>query len=210
MTVKELVGAIEAILFASGEPVLTERLTQVLNIEEKELLFVTQQLEEKYSDDSGIKLVRLENSLQFCSNPRYINSVRELMDLRKNVPLSAAAMEVLAVVSYNQPVTKAFVEQVRGVDCSGVVSSLIQKGLIAEVGRLELPGRPLLYATTNNFLRCFGLSSLSMLPEIHIDVNDGDKELSEEVKEETDEVEQVNLNEAVQETEQEIQGNSEE
>ncbi len=104
------------------------------------------------------------DSAQFCTNPAFIEPVRQALDLRRNTPLSQAAMEVLAVVAYNQPVTKAFVEQVRGVDCSGVVGSLVQKGLLEERGRLELPGRPLLYGTTENFLRCFQLASIEQLP----------------------------------------------
>ena len=106
----------------------------------------------------------LENSAQFCTNPVYIEPVRGVLDLKRNTPLSQAAIEVLAVVAYNQPVTKAFVEQVRGVDCSGVIGSLMQKGLLEERGRLELPGRPLLYGTTDTFLRCFQLASLEELP----------------------------------------------
>ena len=96
----------------------------------------------------------------------YAGPIRTVMDLRRNTPLSAAAMEVLAVIAYNQPVTKAFIEQVRGVDCSGVIGSLTAKDLIEEKGRLELPGRPLIYGTTENFLRCFSISDLSELPEI--------------------------------------------
>ena len=96
----------------------------------------------------------------------YAPQIRTIMDLRRNSPLSQAALEVLAVVAYNQPVTKAFVEQVRGVDCSGVIGSLTLKGLVEEKGRLELPGRPLLYGTTENFLRCFNISSLEELPPL--------------------------------------------
>ena len=108
--------------------------------------------------------MRLGDSAQFCTNPAYVEPVREVLDLKRGTPLSQAAMEVLAVVAYNQPVTKAFVEQVRGVDCSGVLSSLMQKDLLEERGRLELPGRPLLYGTTETFLRCFQLSSIEDLP----------------------------------------------
>ena len=96
----------------------------------------------------------------------YAPQIRTVMDLRRNTPLSQAALEVLAVVAYNQPVTKAFVEQVRGVDCSGVIGSLTAKGLVEEKGRLELPGRPLLYGTTENFLRCFNISSIDELPPL--------------------------------------------
>ena len=100
------------------------------------------------------------------SKKAYAPQIRTAMDLRRNVPLSQAAMEVLAVVAYNQPVTKSFIEQVRGVDCSGVIGSLTTKDLIEEKGRLELPGRPLLYGTTENFLRCFSISSLDELPPL--------------------------------------------
>lgn len=122
-------------------------------------------LQEKYNTrESGIHLLLLEGSAQFTINPAFIEPVRGVLDLKRNTPLSQAALEVLAVVAYNQPVTKAFVEQVRGVDCSGVIGSLMQKELLEERGRLELPGRPLLYGTTENFLRCFQLSSLEELP----------------------------------------------
>ena len=111
---------------------------------------------------------------------QFAPQVRKAMDLRRNIPLSQAAMEVLAVIAYNQPVTKSFVEQVRGVDCSGVIGSLTTKGLIEEKGRLELPGRPLLYGTTDHFLRCFSIRSLDELPPIPKDEDKGDhgKQLS--------------------------------
>ena len=124
-------------------------------------------LQEKYNTPhSGVHLLRLGESAQFCTNPAYIQPVRDVLDLKRNTPLSQAAMEVLAVVAYNQPVTKAFVEQVRGVDCSGVIGSLTLKGLIEERGRLELPGRPLLYGTTDAFLRCLNIRSLADLPPL--------------------------------------------
>ena len=115
---------------------------------------------------SGVCLLRLGSKYQLCSRIEYAQQVRSVLDIKKNAPLSAAALEVLAVVAYNQPVTKAYVEQIRGVDCSGVISTLCQKGLLEEKGRLELPGRPLLYGTTPDFLRCFCLSSLADLPEL--------------------------------------------
>lgn len=126
---------------------------------------IVAQLQEKYNrPTSGIHLVRLGESAQFCTNPAYAQPVRDVLDLKRGAPLSQAALEVLAVIAYNQPVTKAFVEQVRGVDCSGVIASLLQKNLLEERGRLELPGRPLLYGTTDTFLRCFQISSLEELP----------------------------------------------
>lgn len=162
---EELIGKTEAILFAGGEPVALERIAQVLGVRVYAVEEAIELLQEKYNTlESGIHLLRLENTAQFCTNPAYIEPVRGALDLKRNTPLSQAAMEVLAVVAYNQPVTKAFVEQVRGVDCSGVIGSLVQKELLEERGRLELPGRPLLYGTTETFLRCFQLSSIKDLP----------------------------------------------
>lgn len=158
-------GKTEAILFAGGEPVSLERIAQVLGVRTPVIEQIVGTLQEKYNTpQSGVHLLRLGESAQFCTNPAFVEPVREVLDLKRNTPLSQAAMEVLAVVAYNQPVTKAFVEQVRGVDCSGVISSLMQKDLLEERGRLELPGRPLLYGTTETFLRCFQLSSIEELP----------------------------------------------
>lgn len=160
-----LLGRIEAILFAAGEPLPLDRIAQVLGMRTYAIEELIDRLQEKYNTpESGIHLLRLENTAQFTTNPAYIEPVREVLELKRNTPLSQAAMEVLAVVAYNQPVTKAFVEQVRGVDCSGVIASLMQKELIEERGRLELPGRPLLYGTTETFLRCFQISSVDELP----------------------------------------------
>lgn len=162
---QSLLGKTEAILFASGEPVSLERVAQVLEVKTTVIVEVVAQLQERYNHpESGIHLLLLGDSAQFSTNGAYIEPVRAVLDLKRNTPLSQAAMEVLAVVAYNQPVTKAFVEQVRGVDCSGVIGSLMQKELLEERGRLELPGRPLLYGTTENFLRCFQLKSLEDLP----------------------------------------------
>ena len=160
-------AAIEAILFASGASVEASRIAEALEISEKQAVEYAEALIEEYkAADRGITILRLDNSFQMISNKEYAPQIRTVMDLRRNTPLSQAALEVLAVVAYNQPVTKAFVEQVRGVDCSGVIGSLTSKDLIEEKGRLELPGRPLLYGTTENFLRCFNLRSLDELPPL--------------------------------------------
>lgn len=165
MNQEELIGTVEAIIFASGEPIATDRIAQVLGVSSTVIIGAVDILKKKYSQNySGIRLIYLENKVQFASNPAYIEPVRATLDLKRNTPLSQAALEVIAIVAYNQPVTKAFIEQVRGVDCSGVVGSLIQKGLLEERGRLELPGRPLLYGTTDHLLLCLGISSLDELP----------------------------------------------
>ena len=124
---------------------------------------------------SGISIVRVDESYQMCSSAQYAAEVRSALELRRNTPLSQAAMEVLAVVAYNQPVTKAFVDQVRDVDCGGVMATLSAKGLIEERGRLELPGRPLLYGTTENFLRCLHISSLEELPPLPNEADKGEQ-----------------------------------
>ena len=167
MKTKELVSAIEAVLFAAGEPISIDRISQVFEISSEKTEDLINKLQESYvADDRGIEIVRLENTYQLTTKKQYGEYIKKAFDMRRRTPLSPAALEVLAVISYNQPVTKAFIEQVRGVDCSGVVSTLIEKGLIEERGRLELPGRPLLYGTTKNFLRCFSLSDLNELPPI--------------------------------------------
>lgn len=170
MTVNEMISAFEAILFASGEPVECERFCEIFEIDDETVGQIMDLLADRLvSSGSAIKLVKLEDQYQLCSKKEYAEYIRSALDLRRKAPLSQAALEVLAVIAYNQPVTRAYVEQVRGVDCSGVVSTLVEKDLLEERGRLELPGRPLLYGTTANFLRCFGLSSLDDLPVVPAD-----------------------------------------
>ncbi len=167
MEIKEYQGAIEAILFASGEPVAVSRLAEVLELDgETVVRFADDLLNEINTRGGGIMMVKLDDQYQLCTRKEHAEAVRRALDMRRNTPLSQAAMEVLAIVAYNQPVTKAFIEQVRGVDCTAVLQGLQQKNLIEEKGRLELPGRPLLYGTTTVFLRCFGVSKLSELPPL--------------------------------------------
>lgn len=177
MEIKKIRGAIEAILFASGDSVSTDRVAQVLSLDRATAAKLLQSVMDDFNkEDGGVRIVKLEDSYQMCSNPIYAEEIRQALDLHRNTPLSQAAMEVLAIVAYNQPVTKAFVEQIRGVDCSGVLGSLTAKGLIEERGRLELPGRPLLYGTTSDFLRCLNISSLNELPPLPHKKEDSEKE----------------------------------
>ena len=160
-------AAVEAILFASGEPLEITRIAEAMETDVETVRgYIFEIGASLDSRGSGICLLKLGDKYQLCSRKEYAPLIRAVLDLKKNIPLSNAALEVLAVVAYNQPVTKAYIEQVRGVDCSGVVNTLCQKGLLEERGRLELPGRPLLYGTTPNFLRCFCLTSLADLPEL--------------------------------------------
>ncbi len=167
MEFKEYRAAMEAILFANGEPVSAARLAEVLELDADTVHRIAADLmSELLARGGGIYMVKLDDQYQLCTRKEYADAVRRSLDIRRNTPLSQAAMEVLAIVAYNQPVTKAFIEQVRGVDCSAVIQGLMQKNLIEEQGRLELPGRPLLYGTTPVFLRCFGVSGLQELPPL--------------------------------------------
>ncbi len=167
MEVKEIESAIESILFAAGDPVGVERLCMALDMDRATVDSVCQKLSDDYSyNRRGIRLIRLEDSYQLCSAPEYADSVRRAFESRKPARLSQPALEVLAVIAYFQPATRAYVDQIRGVDSSYTVGLLLERELIEECGRLAVPGRPIQYRTTENFLRSFGLASLEELPEL--------------------------------------------
>lgn len=167
MNTDKLQAALEAVLFAVGEPIELSRLAQSIETDVKTVYTALEKLASDLDErGSGICLLKLGDKYQLCTRTEYAQEVRRTLEIKKNAPLSGAAFEVLAIVAYNQPVTKAFVEQIRGVDCSGVMASLCQKSLIEEKGRLDLPGRPLIYGTTPEFLRCFCISSLDELPSL--------------------------------------------
>ena len=164
---QKLKSVLEAVLFASGEPLDLEKTAKTLLVDKESIKNALSEMMEEYQKDShGIELLNLAGKYQFATKEEFAPEIRAVLSMKKNTPLSSAAFEVLAIVAYNQPVTKAFIEQVRGVDCSGVIATLCQRNLIEEHGRLDLPGRPLLYCTTDNFLRCFEISSLDELPEL--------------------------------------------
>ncbi|MBQ1262840.1 MAG: SMC-Scp complex subunit ScpB [Oscillospiraceae bacterium] len=167
MGIREHRGAIEAILFASGEPISAARIAEVLELDLRTVKNLLDGISDDYENrESGICVLKLGDSYQMTTNKEYADKVRAALDIRRNQPLSQAALEVLAIIAYNQPVTRAFMEQIRGVDCSGVVANLCEKELIEEAGRLDLPGRPIAFKTTANFLRAFGISSLDLLPAL--------------------------------------------
>ncbi len=162
-----MTGALEAILFASGEPIEREKLAQTLETDVRTLDAAVDGLNEYYSDNQrGFEILKLDTCFQMTTRAFYGEITRRALDHRRNTPLSNAAMEILAVIAYNQPVTKGYIEQIRGVDCFYGINSLIEKGLVEERGRLDAPGRPHLYGTTADFLRCFGLESLNDLPRL--------------------------------------------
>lgn len=165
----QLTACIEAVLFASGAPIDKARLLEILECSEEELCSAAELLREKYSaENSGIMLIDIENGYQLCTKSDFSSQIKKALELKKVPPLSKASLEVLAITAYNQPVTRSFIEQVRGIDSASIVASLCDKGLIAERGYLDAPGRPVLFCTTDAFLRCFGLSSLDELPETDV------------------------------------------
>ncbi len=167
LEMKELESAVEGILFAAGEPVEIKRLCQALETDRTTLEQILQRLADAYAfDRRGIRLVRMEDSWQMCSAPEYGEVIRRAFEIRRPAKLSQPALEALTIIAYYQPTTRAYVEQVRGVDSSYTVGLLLERGLIEECGRLQVPGRPILYRTTKKFLRSFHLSSLEELPEI--------------------------------------------
>lgn len=167
MQVIQAERSIEAILFASGDPVELQKICEVLEIDEKTVKNLIENIRERYVEQrSPFDMVWLGDSVQMCTLPQYSDVIREAMSLKRGAALSQASLEVLAVIAYNQPVTRSFIEQVRGVDCTTIVHNLSDKDLIEEAGRLPIPGKPIAYRTTANFLRCFGLESLEQLPDL--------------------------------------------
>ena len=163
----DILSVIEAILFAAGESVPVARLSLILGVGEEEIVAAARELQDKYeSEQRGMRILRLDDRLQMCSAPEFAPYISKVLEQRKPPMLSQPALETLAVVAYFQPVTRAYVEQVRGVDSSYTVSALCERGLIEECGRLEVPGRPAIFRTTDVFLRTMGISSLAELPPL--------------------------------------------
>lgn len=167
LDLKELEAAIEGILFASGEPVDIGRICVALELDRATAEQLLRKLEDYYAyERRGIRLVRMDDAYQLCSAPDYADAIRKAFEIRKSAKLSQPALEVLTIIAYYQPTTRAYVDQVRGVDSSYTMGLLQERKLIEECGRLQVPGRPRLYRTTKEFLRVFHLSSLEELPEM--------------------------------------------
>ena len=167
MEFEQLQRAIEAILFAAGEPVETARLSQALETDVNEVIRAAQALADAYAfERRGIRIVRLDKAWQMVSSGEMADFVTKALETRKPPKLSSSQLETLTIIAYYQPATKAMVEQIRGVDSAYSVAALLNKKLIEEAGRLNVPGRPIQYKTTPDFLRTFGLSSLEELPPI--------------------------------------------
>ena len=183
MDLHELEAAVEAIVFASGEPVKLERICLALDLDRDTAEKLLRKLEDHYAyERRGVRLVRMEDSCQLCSAPEYGDIVRKAFEIRKSAKLSQPALEVLTIIAYYQPTTRAYVDQVRGVDSSYTVGLLLERGLIEECGRLQVPGRPHLYRTTREFLRVFHLASLEELPEMPGMESEGQLRIGEDGK----------------------------
>lgn len=200
----ELLAAVEAILFASGDPMKASRIAQVLGEETQTVITAAKELQEAYQDAaSGIRLVQMNDSLQLCSAPEYATYVVRALEQRKPPKLSQSALEVLAVVAYFQPVTRAYIDQVRGVDSSYTVGMLTERGLIEPCGRLEAPGRPTLYQTSALFLRTMGMVTLDELPVLpDLASNEGAEKLQAAIEELQNRGEQITIEESAEPTQQ--------
>ncbi len=167
MNYAEGIAAVEAVMFAYGDPISPEKLAEATDLDVETAVKLVDHLERQYNvRESGLTILRINNGFQIAARREFADNVKKALETKRQQPLSQAAMEVLAIVAYNQPVTKSFVEQVRGIDSSSVVNSLCERGLLEEAGRLDLPGRPISYRTTDTFLRCFGLSRIEELPPL--------------------------------------------
>ena len=180
MDKKEMEAAVEGILFASGEPVHVGRICVALEIDRPTAEQVLQKLMDYYAfERRGIRLLKIEDSWQLCSSPDHADVIRKAFEIRKPAKLSQPALEVLTIIAYYQPATRAYVDQIRGVDSSYTMGLLLERGLIEECGRLQVPGRPRQYRTTKQFLRAFHLTSLDDLPEMPDLGGDGQMRLNE-------------------------------
>lgn len=163
----QLESTLEAVLFAAGDAVSLDRLCGALETPREDILAAARELENLYDfENRGLMLRRIDDKLQLCSRPMYAEAARRVTESRRAASLSPAALEVLTIIAYRQPVTRAFIDQLRGVDSGGTLSGLAEKQLIEEAGRLEVPGRPILYRTTERFLQAFALESLDDLPAL--------------------------------------------
>lgn len=181
LEMKEVEAAIEGILFASGEPVAVDRICMAMDMDRPTVELVLQKLADYYAyERRGMRLLKMDDSYQLCSAPEYGDMIRRAFEVRKPAKLSQPALEVLTIIAYYQPTTRAYVDQIRGVDSSYTVGLLLDRHLIEECGRLQVPGRPRLYRTTQAFLRAFHLQSLDDLPEMPGMEGDGQLRLDEQ------------------------------
>lgn len=167
MDIKRIESVIEAVLFASGDAISIDKLSEIVEVDKATLQSVVKRLTDKYDyEQRGIKIIQVGDKYQMATRGEYAKYVQKIVQPRKRNPLSKATIEVLAIVAYKQPVTRSTIENIRGVNSDNSVNRLLELGLIEEKGKLDAPGRPALFGTTDEFLRSFAVSSLSELPSI--------------------------------------------
>ncbi|MEG1880414.1 MAG: SMC-Scp complex subunit ScpB [Oscillospiraceae bacterium] len=177
MEIKEIKSIIESILFAAGDAISIEKIADIVDVDRKSLSRILADMMEEYdSEMRGLQIIRLGDCYQFCTRGEYKDYIAPLAEPRRKQSLSNAAIEVLSIIAYKQPVTRSTIEHIRGVSCDYIVNRLIERSFIEEVGRLDAPGRPILFGTTQEFLRCFGIADVSELPEF--------EELGDEIEKE--------------------------
>ncbi|NLY43827.1 MAG: SMC-Scp complex subunit ScpB [Clostridiaceae bacterium] len=168
MDIKEVESIIEGVLFASGYALHINKLAEILQIDKDTLRSILARMMDYYNyERRGIQIIEIDDCYQFCTRPEHYEYIQKIVEPRQKQGLSKAALETVAIIAYNQPITRSGIEEIRGVNCDSAIRSLLERGLIEESGRLDAPGKPILYKTTQEFLRCFGLKSLKDLPQIY-------------------------------------------
>ncbi len=182
MRIKEIEASIEGILFAAGEAVSLNALCEALEIDKITLKSIMKRLMDYYQfERRGIQIIEIEDAYQLCTRPEYYKYIKKLTRPKPSQYLSGAALETLAIIAYNQPVTRSNIEQIRGVNSDGSLNKLIERGLVEEKGRLDAPGKPILFGTTQSFLRCFGFKSIEDLPDIDNNQHNDQLKIQEKV-----------------------------
>lgn len=175
-----LFGILESVLFAAGEAVKADKLAEIAEVSVFDIHKTIEQLNDEYhTNRRGFSIIEIDEGYQICTRPEYYTYVQTIAGFKRQQGLSSAALEALSIVAYNQPITRGTIEYVRGVNSDGAVSRLVERGLIEEKGRLDAPGKPILYITTSEFLRCFGLRSLEDLPEFNVELELEDEQLDQ-------------------------------
>lgn len=180
MEITEIEAIIEALLFTTGDALSIDKISEVIDVDKKTTRLILASLIDKFQNsERGIMIREINNSYQLCTKPIYSNYIKKIFEPRQKQGLSQAAFETLSIIAYKQPITKAKIEVVRGVNSDSAVSKLLERNLIKEAGRLDAPGKPILYETTDEFLRSFGFKSIGDLPVLTMN----DPEIEEEVTE---------------------------
>jgi len=170
MDISTIESIIESLIFSYGDPLSLDKICEILELDRKTARNLMKNFIDKYnSANKGIIIRELNDKYQMCSNPDYYDYVAKLYQIRQKQALSQAAYEVLSIIAYNQPITKGKIEQIRGVNFDSAITRLLERNLIKEAGKLDIPGRPRLYETTDEFLRCFGFKSIRDLPMLDIE-----------------------------------------